>query len=561
VAAARARLADTGGWLRDAVARYPSLPHRLREAGGLCFPVSVHVAFHNRALPECGESALALVIARDGCQLVYDPEVVSEETATAILRELEDLLMQIAAGEADVNPTGGIGADEREQVLFAWNDTQRESEPATRIHRRFEEQVDAEPSTRATIFRGDADSYGELETRANHIAQTLFDRGARPGHRIGVALPRDLDLAPSVLAVLKLGAAWAPLEARPTAASLNASIETLGLDQIVACGGEAQAGVEAAVLDLDADSDEIHSHTDERPQLDVAAEPLAAILPANDGRFVELSGANLEHLFDALDECIGTTHGTWLSLPQTSPATSALEQLWALTRGFEVIIADEPALPGSAAPAGQSLMLPGAGYAADDHSLAALLDRHRVSHFLCSEESLSDLVSDGGALRGLKEVRRILLLADTPAVSAEVRGAIASAEISVICGRRETSGVALHQPLPATSSFVPGGWPLPNTRAYVLGDDMGPQPVGIAGRLWIGGAGVALGYLNDPAAEAEAFADDPFRADGSRMFDTGLCARWLPEERIELLRDDAAPTPAQPRREPARERPRRLADL
>lgn len=173
----------------------------------------------------------------------------------------------------------------------------------------------------------------------------------------------------------------------------------------------------------------------------------------------------------------------------------------------------------------------------DDHSIPATIERHGVTHMQCTP-SLAGLVArDPDGRLALGRLSHLLVGGEAlPAALAASLAAAVRGSISNMYGPTETTIWSAVHPVSGDEDPVPIGRPIANTRLYILDADRQPVPVGAAGELYIGGAGVARGYLGRPELTAERFIDDPFRpGEGARMYRTGDLARYRPDGSVDFL--------------------------
>ncbi|MEU9379302.1 amino acid adenylation domain-containing protein [Streptomyces sp. NPDC048255] len=422
-----------------------------------------------------------------------------------------------------------LGAAERSLLLDEWNDT---AVPVTTgsLPELFEAQVRRTPEHTAVVSAGTEVTYAQLNARANRLARLLIDEGVGPEQYVAVALPRTVELLVAVLAVLKAGAAYLPVDpgypaerirfmladAAPAAVltttdgvpeELTEAIPRILLD-------DAAVGARTAALaDTDPDPSERHA-------------PLYADCPAyviytsgstGTPKGVITTHRDVAHL--ALDSrWRGGNHDrVLLHSPHTFDASTY--EMWV------------PLLNG-----GQSVMLPPGEFDAD--VLRAALEEGKVSALWLTSGLFSLMAKE--APGSFAHVREVWAGGDIVSPAA-VRGLLTThPHLTVVngYGPTETTTFATSHRMsepPEEGHVLPIGRPLDNTRIYVLDDALRPVPVGVAGELYIGGAGLARGYLDRRALTSERFVADPFGAAGARMYRTGDRARWNAQGSVEFL--------------------------
>ncbi|HEV3051850.1 MAG TPA: amino acid adenylation domain-containing protein, partial [Longimicrobium sp.] len=234
---------------------------------------------------------------------------------------------------------------------------------------------------------------------------------------------------------------------------------------------------------------------------------------------VVVTHAGVAAFFAGMDRCVGgSVPGTWLAVTRIGFDIHVLELLWTLARGFRVVVQPDP------------------GRAGDEAAAARLLRRHAVTHLQCTPSLATLLLAEAGA-DALSGVERLLLGGEVlpPGLAARLSAALPGRVVNLY-GPTEATVWATAHPVGGTEASVPIGRPIANTRVYVLDDAFRPQPVGVPGELYIGGRGVARGYLDRPVLTAERFLPDPFApAPGARLYRTGDRARWREDGTLEFL--------------------------
>jgi len=477
--------------------------------------------------------------ARDGLvgYFTYSSDLYDGDT---ISRFIANFAHVIAAGVAHpderISRLPAITDAERRRVLTEWNETATATPPSC-IHAEFERQAGRTPGQVAVRTGDDALTYDELDQRANRLARHLRELGVGPDALVGVCLPRGPDLVVTVLAVLKAGGAYLPLDPAYPKARLAQMIGDSRVGVVVtvsAIGAELPLGA-ARALCLDAEAGVIARHrTDGR--LDDDGDAKARARPENLAYVIYTSGSTgtpkgvmLEHrqasnLFAGMDvlgaKPGGAKPGVWLAVTSLSFDISVLELLWTLTRGFTVIVQAEE----------------------DDkaRAFAAAVSAYGVTHFQCTPSMAGLLVADAAARAALGGLEVMILGGEAlpPALARDLLGALGGdlfngygpTETTIYSTTfqvdRETLSRGASQPIPI-------GRPLANTTLYILDAHREPVPIGVPGELYIGGAGVARGYLRHPELTAERFVESPFGA--GRLYRTGDLCRYLGDGRVEFL--------------------------
>ncbi|WP_327666578.1 MULTISPECIES: non-ribosomal peptide synthetase [unclassified Streptomyces] len=480
---------------------------------------------HGRTLPvETGSTKIDLTFnlgeqrtpdgSPDGIEgiLQYSADLFDRRTAVELAARLERLL-RAAAGEPD-RPIGAfdiLGDGERHRLLAEFNDTAREV-PDTTFPRLFEARVAEVPDAVAAEDGKDCLTYRQLGLRAEWLARVLVSHGAGPGRIVAFSLPRSVDLAVAVLAVLKAGAAYLPLDPEHPAertAHLLADADPVCL--IARDRPFADRPTGCPVVDPDTSPDD-------------PGRPLPEARPADPAYLIYTSGTTgrpkgvvVEHrnLTTYVARCVEaypSLRGTSLLHATMSFDATVTTLHGALAAGGRVHIAgfhDAGAAPANG------------GYTFLKATPSHLPLLPALSHDLSPAE---EFMLGGEALVGeaLRLWRR-----DHPDV--RLINHYGPTELTVGCTDHR---IEPGDDLP--TGPVPIGRPMWNTRAYVLDSRLNPVPAGVEGELYVSGDQVARGYWRRPGLTAERFVADPFGSSGGRMYRTGDLAVWRGDGALEL---------------------------
>jgi amino acid adenylation domain-containing protein len=459
-------------------------------------------------------------------ELTYSTDLFERATVDRMLGHLERVLEQVAA-DADVRLSRLelLGEAERALVLETWNDTAAEYPADVCIHELFQAQAERTPDAVAVVFEDDSLTYRELNERANRLAHHLAHLGAGPEARVGICLDRSAEMVVAMLAVLKSGAAYLPLDPSYPADRLAYMLQDSGAPLLVTQGS--LRGLLPAdgvrIVSVDEDAAAIASHSADTPSAPVDAANAAYVIytsgSTGNPKGVQVTHRNAVSFFAGMDERVGgSAAGTWLAVTRISFDIHVLELLWTLARGFRVVVQPEP------------------DRARDGDSIAEQIRRHSVTHLQCTPSLAAMMIAESGvgALSGLE---RILLGGEAlPSdLAAQITAVLPNGLVNMY-GPTETTVWSATHAVEAAAGPVPIGRPIANTRVYVLDAALRPQPAGVPGELFIGGPGVTRGYLGRPGLTAERFVPDAFSAQpGARLYRTGDRARWTAEGVIEYL--------------------------
>ncbi|RKT55884.1 non-ribosomal peptide synthase/polyketide synthase [Saccharothrix australiensis] len=441
------------------------------------------------ALTASGTDRLAL-------ELAYDPDLFDVATADRLAGRLRDLVAAIARDvDAPVADLSRLSPEDERRVLVEWNRTALDT-PAALYPEVFAAQAARTPDDTALVFRDARWTFAELDARANRLAHHLVARGAGPERVVAVRLPRSADVVVAVLAVLKAGAVYLPVDV---------GLPAERVDFLLA---DARP---ALVLDELPDTSGLPGTAPPVPlRPDHAAYVIYTSGSTGRPKGVVVEHGQLANLFHAnRHDLMGER--TSFALTATFSFDTSWEGLLFLAGGGELHVIDE------------ELRL----------DPAALVDyvRTRGIGTVDLTPSYAHRLVEAGLLDS--GVRRVLLGGE--AVDAALWRAIAASAVEGFnyYGPTETAVDAVSTAITGDRPVI--GRPLHNLAAYVLDRDLRPVPPGVVGELFVAGAQVSRGYLGQPGLTARRFPPDPFGRPGARMYRTGDRVRWLPDGRLEYL--------------------------
>ena len=455
--------------------------------------------------------------------LEYSTDLFESATIARLAAHYQRLLEAMVADPAQrLADLPLLTQAERQLLLLDWNATRQAYPHDICLPQLFEAQVARTPDAIALVSQDEQFSYHDLNCRANQLAHLLLAHGIGPEHIVGLCLERSPDLLIALLAILKTGAAYLPLDPRYPTQRLAFMLADAHASLLLTHQSWLQhhALPETTTLCLETlsgEHDEARSYS--------LANPHPPLLPENLAYVIYTSGSTGQPKGVAITHRSACALLTWAQrvfapallrgmLASTSICfdLSVFELLLPLSSGGTVLLVDDLLhLPGT--PAAQALTL----LNTVPSVLAAFLAAAPLPPTLRT-------VTLAGETLPADLLHRLYAL---PAI----------AQVYNLYGPSEDTTYSTCALLaPTATDPLPIGHPIANSQAYVLDPQGQPVPIGVVGELYLGGAGLARGYLGQPALTAERFLPDPFSgAPGARLYRTGDLVRCLPDGTLVFL--------------------------
>ncbi|UJD76475.1 non-ribosomal peptide synthetase [Photorhabdus luminescens] len=419
------------------------------------------------------------------------------------------------APETPVRQLEVLPTDERKLLLKIGNGLQTAHSAPLCIHHLFEQQVAKNPDAAALIYEEQTLSYAALNARANRLAHQLIELGVEPDQRVAICVTRSPARVVALLAVLKAGGAYVPLDPSYPGDRLAYMLTDAAPSVVLADNAGRAALGEQALAGLTAlDPTILSDQPDNNPQVPELTSRHLAYVIYTSGSTGTPKGVMVEHcgLVNLIGEKI-----TQFDIH----ADSRLLQFASF--GFDASVWEiMMALCG-----GATLDIPVDTVRQDPLRLWRYLEEQRVTHACLTPA----LLRDGADLPAITIKPTLILGGEAPS-AALLQALRGRATLFNAYGPTEITVCATcwHCPPDYTDMLIPIGRPTANSRIYLLDNHGQPVPFGAVGELYIGGAGVARGYLNQPDLTAERFLADPFSdKPDDRMYRTGDLARYLPD--------------------------------
>jgi amino acid adenylation domain-containing protein len=460
-------------------------------------------------------------------ELHYDSSVFCAEDIDRLGQEFRTLLESVCANpESPIADLDIVSPDEQRRLLAEFNDRRTDSPEHKCIHELFAQRARQQPENIAVVFQNCRLTYAQLEARANQLAYHLQSLGVGPEVPVAICMDRSLELVVGILGILKAGGAYVPVDPDYPKERIAYVIEDARaqvlLTQKALRDSLSEPGI--AVVCVDSDWETIARHGEISPHANATAKNLAYVIYTS-GSTGQPKGVMVEHggLTNAINWVMETlelspSDRCLLKTPITFDAAGR-ELLATLLAGGTLIVAE---------PGGHR----------DSRYLADTIRAERVSILHCVPSLLRLLVEEPAFDESLA-LRAVMCGGEalTPQIVTRFQSRT-GAKLYNVYGPTETIIDSTFWPCEECSPHctVPIGRPIPNAQVYILDDLLRLLPIGVAGNLYIGGVGLARGYVRRPDLTAEKFIPDPFSGEpGARLYKTGDLARYRPDRNIEFL--------------------------
>ena len=469
------------------------------------------------------------------CRFEYNTDLFDKAT---VLRQMSHFRNLVLSGlknpDEPISRIPLMDASELDQTILQWNDTAVDDAGAKHIQTVFEKQAAKTPDSVALIYQDQEFSYKKLNEDANRLAHYLAKKGVRPGSLVGVSFERSPELTVALLAVLKTGAAYVPLDHSYPVERLASMLEDTQADCVLSVTGlrdRLPATVRNLIL-LDAEKEQIKSESSKNPNTHSShAERLYVLYTSgSSGRPKGVEGTHRGALnrmewmwerypFQAGEVCCQKTNVGFVD--------SVCEIFSPLLAGVPSVIVPQEAL-------------------VDPEVMLRTLGENRVTRIVLVPSLLRALLEHapnlGERLPHLKlwscsgemlpwELAKKFRKAYPGATLLNIYG---SSEVAADVTWHEVSAEEADGKESEAATSVPIGRPIRNSQVYVLDEEMNAVPVGVRGEIYVGGAGLALGYWRQPELTAERFVENRIAPEKSqKLYRTGDLGRWR------LVRDRA----------------------
>ena len=456
-------------------------------------------------------------------ELEYSTSLYKKETIQRLAKHFIHLINQICE-----DPMKAIGdlqlvtTEEKQQLLIEWNQTDSDYPKEQPLHVLFEKQVALYPERVALVFGSTEWTYQELNEKANQLSWGLREKGLKSGQIAAVLIDRSIEMIVSILAIIKTGAAYLPVDLNYPVERINYMISDSGANILLTRPAliKELTNFEGEIVDVE-DNSSYKDMTENVPLNNKSSDTACVIYTS--GSSGKPKG-NLTQHFNISRVVLNTNYikilpeDRVLQLSSYAFDGATFDIYGALLNGATLVMIN------------QDILL-------DLNELTSLIEKQRISTFFVTTALFNTLVDY--KVESLSNVRRILFGGEKVS-KIHVKKAfdkLKNTQLIHVYGPTETTVFAtasLINEAQIKIDTIPIGRPISQTKAYVLNDQNQIQPIGVPGELCLSGDGLARAYLNKPELTAEKFVKNPF-VNGERMYRTGDLVRWLPDGQIDYI--------------------------
>lgn len=461
-------------------------------------------------------------------QLSYDQDLFENEYAKSILQHFKHILKILIIHSNDtLEKLPILAVEDYKKIIIDWNDTQRGYPNDQPIHKLFEEQVKKTPHATAVVDADFVLTYQELNQKANQLACYLIKQGITPSKLVGICVKPNLDMMISILAVLKIGCAYVPIdsnypkermahvlnESKPSAIIVHSTLCNL-IDDVLK---RSLFKMSPQLIDIDILS--LHDYETTNLDLEINLNDLMYVIFTS-GSTGSPKGVQVEHAsvvsmaFACIERLKISNKSRILQLASFSFDVMVAEWCLTLISGASLYLIDKDIF--------------------SPNTIWQALEQHKITTIILASSILASLPKK--PLPNLK----VVAVGGEPVAHAVVDFWAPGRSFLNVYGITETTICSTMADCYSKQRDFTIGKPLPNTKIYILNEAHQPVPIYGVGTIYIGGRGVARGYLNNLELTNKKFIANPFLAENqdiceNRLYETGDLGRWLPTGEIEFL--------------------------
>jgi amino acid adenylation domain-containing protein len=459
--------------------------------------------------------------------LIYNTDLFDEATIARLFSHYQHLMQEMmAAPDRNIDDIAVLQAQEYQQIVTEWNQTSTDYPRDKTVAELFEIQAAATPDATAVEYEGKQLSYAQLNDASNQLAHYLQDRGVVPEELVGISIERSLEMVIGLLAIVKAGGAYLPLDPDYPQSRLAFMLEDAQIKIILSTSSPQSRlpSFSGTTICLDTEWSSIEKESTATPVSSANASSLIYVIYTSGSTGLP-KGTSIEHrsvvrlIKDTNYVELGPDE-VFLQFAPVAFDASTFEIWGSLLNGAKLVVF----------PAGRTHLEKLSDIIQEKGVttlwLTSALFSQMVDNHLSSLSGVQQLLAGGEAL-SLPHVNK--MLAQLSGGRRLINGYGPTENTTFTCCHVMKADSQLQQ-------NVPIGRPISNTTVYILDTDMKPVPVGVPGELYIGGDGLARGYLNQPQMTAEKFVADPFSKDpAARLYATGDRVRYQNDGSIEFI--------------------------
>ncbi|MCB2298643.1 non-ribosomal peptide synthetase [Clostridium tagluense] len=446
---------------------------------------------------------------------VYDSQFIGE-----ICKHFSQALNQVAENPIIlVSKIQIVSEEEKNMLLYKFNDTKTEYLKDKTIYELFEAQVEKTPDNTVVVYEDTELTYSELNEKANQLAKVLREGGVKPDSIVGIMVERSLEMMVGIMGILKAGGAYLPIDPGYPQDRIEYMLEDSNA-KILLTQNHFMNKIRFDGRIVDLANKELYEGDKNNLEKVNSSSNLAYVIYTS-GSTGKPKGVMIEHR-NAVNFIAGITSNIQMNEKESILALTTisfdiffLETILPVTKGLKVIIA-------------------GSKLQKDANRLCEFICENNINIIQATPSRIQLLANSDKGLSSLSKVEKLLVGGEALSQSLfEELKKLKLPKLYNMYGPTETTVWSTIKDLTGSSN-VNIGKPISNTRVYIVGEDNRIQPIGVAGELCIEGDGLARGYLNRLELTEEKFVINPY-GQGKRMYRTGDLARWLPNGDIECM--------------------------
>lgn len=407
---------------------------------------------------------------------------------------------------------------EKKKILYDFNNTYSDYPREKTIHQLFEEQVERTPDNIALIFEDKQVTYKVLNQKANSLASVLRNKGVKPDEIVGVMVNRSVEMIVGLLAILKAGGAYLPIEPEYPKERLNFVLQDSGINTVLIDDNNMNKITGCNSINI---SNEINYEYNTENPVNINTSRNLAYVIYTSGSTGQPKGVMIEHVsvinfVESVSKLMNfSSDSVVLSSTTYCFDIFVFEVITSLVKGARIALANELE---QRAP----------------YLIRKLISKQNVSILLTTPSKMRLLLPKDDDLPTLNCIKEIMLGGEPFPLDLliELKNSLKARIINGYGPTETTIGVSFKELV--NEKRISVGCPIDNIKIYILDKYLNILPIGIPGELYIGGEGLARGYLNRQELTAKSFIKDPFNANG-KLYKTGDVAKWLSNGEIDIL--------------------------